>query len=151
MNNIHDHIQSFFKCAGSEACYSICLIRIAQQYCKENNVTFYGNELDALEIGIQNKCIDFNFNNFEDTATGFFVRDPDGFLNLLTSAKWTHATESRTYKCKKNEYEILFNAKTETDGAKGKGHFTTPTSDSLQNSQTVKNGFVYSKRIFRVK
>lgn len=145
------HLQSFFATAGSESCYALNLIDVAREYIESFGLELIGNELDYLEHGTVRGFIDFNWKDYSDMQRGFFVKDPCGFLKMITGVDWYGSKEARDYKPKPGDYIIDFWAKTEENGRKGIGHFNRENHDSLQNSQTVKNGFIYSKRVFRVK
>ena len=144
-----DYIQSFFKSAGANACYALSLIDIARDVTKERKIiAFSVNEEEALIYGIEKGYIDFNKNNYDDTHN-FYVKRPDLFMEAMTGSKWSVRIEGPDYKCQEEEYEILFWALNDENAKKGIGHFTRPGKNSLQTSNTVKNGKVYSKRIFK--
>ena len=100
--------------------------------------------------GIQYGWIDFNFDRYAD-INNFYVRFPEKFLSYLILRDVIVEKMGRTYIARPDEIEIDFWAKTETDGDKGIGHFILPDdTDPIQNSVTVKTGFIYSKRIFKI-
>lgn len=144
------HIQSFFLSAGSESCYAITLIDVAREYIESFGLELIGNEQDYLEHGTVRGFIDFNWAKYSDTGSAFFVKDPCGFLKMITGKDWSCRKEAKDYRAKAGDYVINFWSKSEDNGRKGIGHFARDGFDSLQDSLTVKNGFVYSKRVLRV-
>lgn len=127
------------------------LIDVAREYIESFGLELIGNELDYLEHGTVRGFIDFNWKDYTDTEKGFYVKDPCGFLKMITGVDWIGRKEARDYRPKAGDYVINFLVKSEANGRVGIGHFNRENHDSLQNSQTVKNGFIYSKRVFRVK
>lgn len=140
------YIQSFFSSAGKNGCNALCIIGLANDYLKSKNEGCW-NEIDALADGIERKYIDFNQNNYDDD-NNFYVRDGAGFLSYLTGRTWTMRKEDAEYQLKQNEYEILFWSLSDQNSIRGIGHFTLPGRNTLQNSKTVSQGKVYSKRVY---
>lgn len=150
-----DFIQSFYAAAGKNACYAFCLIKAGQKWLCKNKKVFQllpqWNYERFLIAGIEKKWIDFNSLNYDD-ASNFFVREPAKFLGYITNVEWDVIQMDRNYVAKPDEIEIDFWAKSEEAGKKGTGHFVcSGDTNTLQNSLTVRNGFIYSKRIFRRK
>lgn len=148
-----EHIQSFYKYCGEYGCYALCIVKAAKKWLKKNGLFNRSYELSyekSIIEGIQYGWIDFNFDNYAD-SNNFYVNAPEKFLSYLISRVVFVAKMSRTYVAKPDEIEIDFWAKTEADGDKGIGHFVLPDdTDTIQNSVTVKKGFIYSKRIFKL-
>lgn len=142
------HIQTFFASAGANGCNAFCIIRLANKYLQDHKEGEW-NELDALKDGIERKFIDFNEKDFSD-GNNFYVRDGAALLSYLTGRKCTLRRESAEYQLKQNEHEIQFWALSQEKADRGIGHFTIPGENTLQVSNTVKNGKVYSKRIYTI-
>ena len=136
------HIQSFFKSAGSEGCYAFCLIELAAKNGKVINI------VDALLEGIARRYIKFNWNNYDDKSN-FFVSRPDAFFSMLMEEEYHVKFALSNYIPKDGEFEVQFWALNQHLAEEGKGHFVlSEAEDTLQSSNTVKNGRCYSKRIF---
>lgn len=140
------YLQTFFRNAYDYSCYTDCIIKLG---CQINgiphNLTNIGK---ALDIAFDKGYVIFNRKNYLDVNNWTVVKPAD-FLGSLTGKKYECTKESRTYVPKKGEFEVLFYAKTEAEGARGIGHFILKDYNPLTVSQTVRNGFLYSKRIFR--
>lgn len=140
------YLQKFFKSAYDYSCFADCIIKLA---CKitgtEHNLTNIGK---ALDIGFDKGYLSFNQDDYAN-YDNFTVQDSAAFLSALTGKKFVKETKGRGYVPGPGEYEVQFWAKTEENGRKGIGHFILPDYDPLENSQTKKVGFIYSKRIFR--
>ncbi len=140
------HPQSFCKSAWDYGCYADCIIRIASEI---SGFPFNCQNLGkGYDIGLDNGLIQFNRDNYTDEGN-FSVSDAGKFLSKLIGkiAKCRH--EGADYIPKANEYVVDFYAKTVEAGKKGIGHFVYGT-DPIQNSRTVAEGFIYSKRVFTV-
>lgn len=149
MNKIKDHMQSFYLSAGKNGCYALCIIELAKKIIAERGFnTLIINEQDALIRGIESGYISFNLDDFAD-SNNFFVKDPAKFLGVLVGENYTVTVQNGDYICRADEFEIDFWALNEINAKKGIGHFTLPGKNTLQSSNTVKCGFVYSKRIFK--
>ena len=136
------HIQSFLKSAGSEGCYAFCLIELAAKNGKVINV------IDALLEGISLGYIKFNWKNYDDKSN-FFVSRPDAFFSMLMGEEYHVKFALSNYIPKDGELEVQFWAINQYLAEEGKGHFVlSKEEDTLQSSNTVKNGRCYSKRIF---
>lgn len=139
-------IQSFFKSAWDSSCYADCIIKLA---AKINGVELTLQEIGyALDRGIDKGFIRFNQKDYGD-PNNFYVLDPAGFLACLTGKKFTVEKVRGNYDCGKKEHEVLFMVLSKANGEKNIGHFVLPDWDPIQNSNTRKNGFVWTKRIFR--
>jgi hypothetical protein len=141
-----DAVQTFFKSAWDYSCYADCIIRLAAEI-NGNGITL-GDVGRALDIGIDRKYIYFNEDDYSD-RDNFWVKDPAGFLGALTGRRFLVEKVRGNYVCGKNEYEILFMTLSVENGKKNIGHFVLPDWDPVQDSNTRRNGFVWSKRIFR--
>lgn len=135
--------QSFYLAAGNYGCYALQLVNLAREYTGEPL-----DDTTALLMGIHAAYITFNFADYTN-GDNFYVQNPTGFLKLLTGKKWVVRKEDGDYKLKKGEYAINFWAKTAANAEKGVGHFDTETYHTLQNSQTIAKGKIYSKRVFK--
>lgn len=142
------HIQSFFLSAGKYGCNAFCVIQLANDYLKSKNEGLW-NEIEALVDGIDRKFINFNQSNFDD-VNNFYIADGAAFLSYLTGRKWTMTKEKPEYQLRENEYEILFWSLSQKNAEAGIGHFTLPRRNTLQQSNTVTNGAVFSKRVYRL-
>lgn len=151
--NPAEHIQSFYKSCGEYGCYALCIVKAARIWLRKHGNFNRAYELDfekSITQGIQFGWIDFNFDNYAD-KNNFFVNAPEKFMSYLILKDCSIAKMSSSYEAKPDEIEIDFWTKTEADGEKGIGHFVLPNdTDTIQNSVTVKTGFIYSKRIFKI-
>lgn len=137
------HIQSFYESLGKYGCYFLLIVNIAERYT--------GGKIDIIEtvLHAQKKgWVYYNFNNHLDDDN-FYVLNPAALLSYLTKKKFVVTKENASYVPKKNEYEVLFYAINKKNADKGIGHFAMKDYDTIQNANTVKNGKVFSKRIFR--
>ena len=140
-------IQSFFKSAWDYSCYADCIIKLAANI---NGVDLTLQEIGyAMDRGIDRKFIYFNQMDYSD-KDNFYVKDPAAFLGLLTGKRFTVEKVPGSYKAKKGEYEVDFMALTKENAAKNIGHFVLPGWDPIQGSKTGRDGFVHTKRIFRI-
>ncbi len=139
-------IQSFFKSAWDNSCYADCIIKLA---AKINHVELTLQEIGyAMDKGIDKGYIRFNQQNYS-ASDNFFVTNPAEFLGVLTGKKYTVEKVRGNYVCGKNELEVDFMVLSKANGEKNIGHFVLPDWDPIQNSNTRKNGFIWTKRIFR--
>lgn len=140
------YIQTFFTSAGRESCYADCLVMVAAAINKtEVTLESVGR---AMDLGIDKGYIKFNQSNYL-AASNFYVSNPVAFLKDLTGKRIDVVKETASYKCKPNEYEICFYVKNDREGSRGIGHFMFGKGPT-QASETVRVGYVYSKRIVRV-
>lgn len=140
------HPQSFCKSAWDYGCYADCIIKLASEI---SGFPFNCQNLGkGYDIGLDAGLIDFNQNDYSD-KNNFYVNDAGKFLSKLIGKPVTCRHEAANYIPKSNEFCIDFYAKSITDGQRGIGHFVYIT-DPIQNSRTVAEGFVYSKRIFTI-
>lgn len=142
------HVQSFFASVGKYGCNALCIIQLANDFLQSVNEGQW-NEIDGLVDGIRRQYIYFNIDNFDDDGN-CYVRDGAGFLSYLTGRKWNMTKENAVYQVSGSEKEILFWAKNDRNAAAGIGHFTLPGRNTLQDSKTVSEGRVYSKRVYRL-
>lgn len=132
-------IQSVYLSIGNEACFFLQLLKIVEQ-----DIGFDVDPITAALICKVNGLIYLNTDDLKD-KNNFLVKEHAKVLNLLTGKTWKYSKESPSYRPKKNEYVI----KEYQNG--NFIHFDSDNFHSLQDSQTVKNGKVISKRIFSVK
>lgn len=138
-----NNVQSFYESLGKHGCYYLLLLHIGAQ--KEfTNEELYLLSCQFHELG----WLHFNKKDLSD-PDNFFVQSPSNILDVLTERKYTVRKESADYIPQKNEIEILFYALNRENADKGIGHFRMKDYDTLQNSNTVKKGKVYSKRIIK--
>ena len=132
-------IQSFYLTLGEEACFFLQILKIAEKVIRYN--------LDPLTAALICKSKKFIYLNLDDLKDkkNFLVYGHADILNLITGLEWEYIKAAPTYKPKKNEYVINEYA----NGAMT--HFDSDDFHSLQNSQTVKNGKIISKRVFKLK
>lgn len=141
-----DAIQSFFMSAGKYSCYADCIIRLAAE---QNGVSLTLRDVgEALDKGIDAGYISFNTGNYAD-YDNFYVTNPAGFMGLLTGKRWAVSKERADYNPRKGELVIDFKVLSEADAKKNVGHFVLPGWDPIQNSNTGRNGFVWTRRVFR--
>ena len=142
------YLQQFFKMAADNSCYASCLVKLACRINKtDHNLTNIGR---ALDIGFDKNYLGINKDDYSDYGPAFTVYKPEKWLTDLTGKKISVRKESATYKCAKNEYEILFYAKSQENANENIGHFILPDYDPNKTSVTVNTGKVYSKRIIKV-
>ena len=128
-------IQTFLAEAGEAGCYALCIIEIAERATARKFDTAY-----SLEAGVQAGMIHYGAPSDGDN---FFVRDPAGFLTLLTGVGWLVEKVAADYVPSLGEYVV-------DRWERGTiGHFRLPDWDSLIGSQTVANGKIASRRVFR--
>ena len=136
------HIQSFFASAGDEGCYAFCLIELAEKA---------GKKIDVLKVlleGIEKGYISFNWKNYKD-KNNFFVSRPDAFFSMLMGEEFHVRFALSNYVPKDDELEIQFWALNQEKADHGIGHFVlSKDEDTLQESNILKFGSCYSKRIF---
>ena len=86
--------------------------------------------------------IKFNKSDFKD-SDNFYILDPATILELLTDSKWTVSIQPASYQPTSGDYVV------QCYRYAYKTHFKMEDFDSLQNSRTVKYGYIDSFRIFR--
>jgi len=131
-------IQSVYLCLGNESCFFLQLLNIAE---KES-----GHKIDietAAWLCSLKKFIYLNWNDLTD-KNNFLVKEHAKILELFTGKRWLYTSESPSYKAKKNEYII--------DEWKNGSytHFDSDNFHSLQKSNTVANGMIVSRRVFKI-
>ena len=134
-------IQTFLDEAGDAACYSLCIIKIAEREL--------GGEiqpLDALTDGINRGFVYYNWEDKNDNDN-FFNNVPNEFLSLMAGGTWTVTKERADYRAKPGEHVVERWERTTPKGSTN--HFKLPDWDSLVDSQTVKFGRIVSTRVFR--
>lgn len=147
--SVREHIQSFYLAAGNYGCYAFCIIKLAKKILEKKGMSpGIINEQEALIYGVEGSFISFNEDDY-NSDKNFYVIDPEGFIRFLTGESYVVRFEGPSYCCKKDEYEINFWALNDSNGLRGIGHFCLPGENTLQFSKTVKNGKIYSKRIYK--
>lgn len=130
-------IQSFYLSAGNESCFFLSLIDIAE---KRSNRRF---DVETVAWICSKKG--YVFIDWEDLSNkkNFLVIEHAKILSLLTGEECVYEKESPAYKKSSNEYVI-------NEYQNGKMiHFDGEDFHSLQKSETIKNGKIISKRVFR--
>ena len=136
-----DNIQFFLKEAGQSACYTLCLIRVAEKYLKKDL-----DVVKAMQIGIEKRCIDYKDGDTE-YEDNFYVRCPETFLFYLTGVHWEVRKETYPYNARKGEYVINRYERQRTGCISA--HFEMDDFHPIANSLTVKYGRIASVRVLR--
>ena len=126
--------QTIAKRIGDSGCYFLSILHLAN---RENEaIGFYRQ---ALSVGAM-----------EDDC---YIKDPPRLLSLVAGGRWSVEHKPADYQTKGNELEILrFERKATT---KTYAHFVVGDGrgqvayDPLDNAQTVAQGKLVSKRIFK--
>lgn len=142
-----EHLQSFFRDAGDYSCYLSCLIRMAEDINGERMTL--GDIGRAFDKIFDSGCATYTDRNPLDD--NFYVRNPERILFILTGKRYSVRIEDRNYKTKNGETAIDFKVLSESNGKKGIGHFMYGEYDPLGESRHARNGYIYSKRIFKEK
>jgi len=114
-----------------QSCHFLALCSIAEEVNGEP-IDF----LDVIRVAFENKLIDKEF----------FVQDNCGLLSVLTGKSWAMTEVGELPEViNDNEYTeaIYFNPRTKFK------HFRRRGFDTLENSVTVKEGYISSYRIYR--
>jgi len=131
-------IQSVYLCLGNEACFFLQLLNIAEKHS--------GHAIDvetAAWICSLKGFIEMNWNDLTDKKN-FLINKHAAILELFTGKRWLYTKESPSYKAKKNEYII-------DEWQNGSyTHFDSDNFHSLQKSNTVENGKIISRRVFKI-
>ena len=137
---MQNNIQSFYLSLGEEACFFLQILKIV-----EREIGYSLDPITAALICKSKGYIYLNTDNLKD-KNNFLVKKHKEILELITGKDWEYEKITNPgYKNKKNEYVI-------DEYQNGSFvHFDSDNFHSLQNSQTVKNGKIVSKRIFRLK
>lgn len=132
-------IQSFYLSLGNEACFFLQILNIAEK------VTGKKIDIETASLMCSVKgYIYLNWDNLKDKENFLIIKHKD-ILESLTPYKWEYEKVSSSYVPKKNEFVI-------NEYKNGSYiHFDSVDFHSLQNSETVKNGKIISKRVFRQK
>lgn len=138
-----NYIQSFYESLGKYGCYFLLIIKLAEKITKKK-INIIQTVIEAQKKG----WLYYNFDNHKDD-NNFFVKNPAKLLSYLTNKNYVVWKATADYTPAHNEYEVLFYATNQSNADKGIGHFTLPDYDTIQNSNTVKFGKVFSKRIFK--
>jgi hypothetical protein len=131
-------IQDFISSVGAEGCYALTLCRVAE--LAENTDNFAGDAVNSIA-----NCVKTG-----QLAPDMTVLDGAAFLRHITLRRWTKEYRDAGYKPKIGDYLVAewYNKRT------GKTHFTLEYPEkwnSLENSVTVKEGFIRSYRLYRVR
>jgi hypothetical protein len=129
-------IQDEIKTIGTDGCYALCLLKIAETATDIDMST--GQAISYIEHGIKDA-------NLKADMT---VVDGAAFLGSLTGFKWTKDYAPHGYKPQADDFLVAewFNPRT------GFTHFTLVSPqkwDSLESSVTVKEGFIRGYRVYR--
>ena len=131
-------IQSFYLCLGNEACFFLQLLNIAEKSSGHN----IDVETAAWLCSIKG-FIDMNWKDLTDKKN-FTINKHAAILELFTGKRWLYTKESPSYKAKKNEYII-------DEWQNGSyTHFDSDGFHSLQKSNTIANGKIISRRVFKI-
>ena len=126
-------IQTFYKAIGDYACLILCMIKIAEMHT--------GMEFDPISVimaALKNGWIEKDM----------FVSFPEKIMEYLTGEKWTYMhSASPVPEELRSTYLIERWEWNRPDGSSN--HFRLKDWDSLENSQTVKNGSIASYRILK--
>jgi len=131
-------IQSVFITIGNEACFFLQLLNIAE---KES-----GHNIDIETAAWLCSLKNYIYLNWKDLTDkkNFLVREHAKILELFTGKKWSYTNETPSYKAKKNEYII-------NEWKNGSyTHFDSDDFHSLQKSNTIDNGKIVSRRVFKI-
>lgn len=129
--------QSIFANMGAFGCYLFCIVHLAERIT--GNVI---SDYSALQLGRLQGYID----------SDCYILNPAKVLSMLTGITWTSSKEAPEYVAKPGELEVLrYSWQEQNDGVvfAEHSHFVLPDWDPFGESQTVKNGSMASKRIFR--
>jgi hypothetical protein len=133
---IETGVQDRIKTIGTDGCYALCLCKIAETALGLRRTA--GQTVDLILDGV---CAGF----FSSDMT---VRDGEGFLQYATNVKWSlERTESPPA-----ANPLLFVIAEWFNKRTGFTHFTLREPilfDPLQNSVTVKEGYIRSYRVYR--
>ena len=132
-------IQSVYLTLGEEACFFLQLVNIAEKEI--------GYPLDPFTVALVCKAKGYIYLNTDDLKDkkNFLITSHEKVLELITGKEWEYERAAPSYRRKANEYVI-------NEYQNGSyTHFDSDSFHSLQNSNTVKNGKIVSKRIFRLK
>ena len=138
-----NYIQSFYESVGKYGCYFLLLLKMAEKKIKKKI-----DLIETLVYAEKKDWVYYNFDNHKD-PDNFYVKNPSMLFSYLTGKKYHVRKETADYQSKENELEILFYSLSDKNAELGIGHFALADYDTLQGSNTVKNGKVYSKRIFK--
>lgn len=133
--------QKIMKILGEYGCYFLSIIYLAEEISQTH--------VDIIEEFIRARTV----NSIDDSAT---VLNPEEILTYLTEKKCSVRKENKDYCTKDNEYEILVFKDKYTHFVVGNNKplidsgYKNVKYDPLGNSNTVKNGYVESKRIFKI-
>jgi hypothetical protein len=135
-------IQSILLAAGEEACYTLCLGNVAEEYLHQEM-----NACDVLGAAIGEKFVHYNPDNPDDN-NNFFVDYPAGLLGALTGKVWDVRKESAEYVPVPGDFIIERWERIKTGAVIA--HFKRPDWNSLVYSATVEFGHLASVRVCRV-
>lgn len=120
------------KQIGETGCYFLCLVRIAE------DIT--ANRIDAVAVYLEATQRQY-------MGTDCYLVRPERVLELMTGTRWTVSKEVKDYRPVHGEHEVLrYERKAIMQTV---GHFVLPYYDPLGKSETVANGQLVSKRVFR--
>lgn len=129
--------QIIFANMGAFGCYLFCIVHLAEQ--------IMGAAISDYSALLQGKAQGL-------ICPDCYILDPAGLLTMLTGIRWETSKEAPEYIPKLGDYVVLrYSWKEKKDGVviAEHSHFVLPDWDPFETSQTVKNGSVASRRIFR--
>lgn len=121
-------IQDLCACLGSDGCYTLCLILVAEKITKK--------DIDVIRV--TRKLIDNNFIDYDDKrprayANTMYVKDADKVLKMLGCVGYRIRKVSELPEGY-NGYYI------ERHSLNGNTHFTLPDYNTLTDSKCVREG-----------
>ena len=131
-------IQSFYLSLGEEACFFLQILNIAEKEL--------GFNIEPITAALVCKAQGYLYLNLLDLKDkkNFLVSSHNKILELFTGKKWEYEKVPPSYKPKKNEYVI-------DEWQNGSfTHFDSDNFHSLQKSNTIQNGKIITRRVFRV-
>lgn len=130
--------QKWFHVIGETGCYFLSILHAAERITGQYIDAFAAFMMAISKAMVRDDC---------------FVTDPAGLLGYLTGEPWAVTKEAAGYQCRGGEVEILRYEWQEVGELHG--HFVVGNClgeieyDPYGESQTVKNGKLVSKRVFR--
>lgn len=131
MKSRYEYIQSFLKHIDTDGCYFLSLLSIAEEAI--------GSKIDLIDAIWACRGQDF-------INDGYYVKDALGLLTYLTGRPWymnIYSTLPEIINDDEYTIAVYFNPRT------GFKHFRRRYFDTLQESITVKEGFIQEYRLFR--
>jgi len=136
-------IQTLFAAMGEGGCLVFAILAYLEDKC-----LFLGDWIKAIEVGIQSGCIAYNPDDPKDKSAGY-VKDSIKWINLMTGKK-VKEIRQQVPGNQKQAFEGYINFWQLAGAQEGVGHFTYGAWNSLEYSNTVKNGFVRQIRKYEI-